>query len=694
VNEQILIVEDSETQALKLRFLLEHEGWRVSCAATGEAALEDLNRSLPALIIADYHLPGLRGDELCRRVRMNVRTRGIPILMLTMEQGFGTEPAGLDSGADDYLSKSVAPDILILRVRTLLRNAQGRLSLPGSPDPLFRRARLLAIDDSPTYLAHLTEVLAGEGYDVTPACNGDEALGYLARGAFDCVVVDLIMPKMDGIEVCRRVAELTRKGKAGPPPAIVMLTSSETQDDMTRGLEAGADDFVGKSSDMTVLKARIRALLRRKFFQEENSRIVEELKNKELETAHARAQREAELNRELKQAYEDLRQTQESVIQQERLRVLGQMASGIAHDINNAISPVTLYTYTLLEREPNLTPRTREVLEIIQRSIEDVAHTVSRMREFYRPREPELELAPVPVNELVQQVVDLTRARWCDIPQQRGVVIDVRLELAGDLPPVAGVESEIREALTNLVFNAVDAMPDGGTLTLRTTPAAATGGRSVNLEIIDAGTGMDPETKRRCLEPFFTSKGERGTGLGLAMVYGVVRRHSAGLEIESEPGSGTTIRLTFPVAAPIEVTADDAASGGSSGLCILLVDDEPILLSSLQEILEADGHCVTTARGGQEAVDAIGDPRRRGSFDVVITDLGMPYVDGGRVAAAAKHAAPHKPVILLTGWGDKLKAEGTIPPGVDCVLSKPPKLRDLRSALAQCADGTLVRVPA
>src|SRR5580692_2280672 len=120
---QILIVEDSETQALKLRYLLEGEGWEVACASTAESALEELNRHLPALIVADYHLPGIRGDELCRHVRMNAATRGIPILMLTAEEAYGSEPAGLDSGADDYVSKSVPSDVLLLRVRALLRSA-------------------------------------------------------------------------------------------------------------------------------------------------------------------------------------------------------------------------------------------------------------------------------------------------------------------------------------------------------------------------------------------------------------------------------------------------------------------------------------------------------------------------------------------------------------------------------------------
>ncbi len=182
----------------------------------------------------------------------------------------------------------------------------------------------------------------------------------------------------------------------------------------------------------------------------------------------ALAAHQTQLYEALHQAYDDLRQTQQAVMQQERLRALGQMASGIAHDINNAISPVALYTESLLENEPGLSTRARDYLGTIQHAIEDVAQTVSRMKEFYRQREPQLTLAPVQMNRLMQQVIDLSRARWNDIPQQRGIVVTMETELASDLPAILGVESEIREALVNLVFNAVDAMPEGGKLTLRT----------------------------------------------------------------------------------------------------------------------------------------------------------------------------------------------------------------------------------
>jgi signal transduction histidine kinase/CheY-like chemotaxis protein len=404
------------------------------------------------------------------------------------------------------------------------------------------------------------------------------------------------------------------------------------------------------------------------------------------------AAHQAQLYGALQRAYDDLRQSQQAIMQQERLRALGEMASGIAHDINNAISPIALYTESLLEREPGLSERARGYLGTIQTAIEDVAETVARMREFYRPREAELVLARVACNRLIEQVINLTRARWSDLPQQRGVVIQLHTELADNLPDVMGSEVEIRDALTNLIFNAVDAMPDGGTLSLRTrVVAGSSSGEAagyVHVEVTDTGVGMDEETRRRCLEPFYTTKGERGTGLGLAMVYGMVQRHSADLEIDSAVRRGTTVRLIFAVAdAPALGTQQSPQlQQPTRRLRILLVDDDPLLIKSLRDILEQEGHHVTVADGGQKGIDAFTASVTRGpQFAVVITDLGMPYVDGRKVAASVKAASAHTPVILLTGWGRRLLADNDIPAHVDRVLSKPPRLAEVRAALAELA---------
>ncbi|MEO8019976.1 MAG: PAS domain S-box protein [Pseudomonadota bacterium] len=398
----------------------------------------------------------------------------------------------------------------------------------------------------------------------------------------------------------------------------------------------------------------------------------------------ALASHQAQLYGALQRAYDDLRTSQQQVMQQERLRALGQMASGIAHDINNAISPIALYTEALLERESTLTERGRSQLEIIQRAIDDIAQTVARMGEFYRQREPQVSLMPVDLNKLIGQVIALTRARWSDMAQQRGAAIEVRTELAPDLPPVAAVESQVRDALINLVFNAVDAMPEGGPLTIRSGLAAGSHSQIVLLEVEDKGLGMDEDTRRRCLEPFFTTKGTRGTGLGLAMVYGVAQRHGANLEIESELGKGTVVRMTFAIAPTAVAVTSGSHRVAASPLRILIIDDDPLLLKSLRDALETDGHDVTSANGGQAGIETFVESHAEGKpYPVVITDLGMPHVDGRKVASTIKSSVPATLVIMLTGWGRRLVAESDVPPGVDQVLSKPPKLIELRAALAR-----------
>ena len=398
------------------------------------------------------------------------------------------------------------------------------------------------------------------------------------------------------------------------------------------------------------------------------------------------AAHQAQLRDTLQAAYDDLRQSRQTVMQQERLRALGQMASGIAHDINNAISPMALHTQSLIETGGNMmTPRLRNYLEIVSRVTDDVTATVARMREFYRERDPDVPLGPLDLNQLADQVIDMTRARWSDLPQRAGVTIEMRTDLAIGLPPARGVDTEIREALTNLIFNAVDAMPQGGRLTVRTGVAPAVdAGRRVQIEVVDTGVGMDDETRRRCLEPFFTTKGERGTGLGLAMVYGVAQRLGADLAIESELGKGTSFRMIFGVAEHVSAPEHKVTAPLSvPSLRILIIDDDPVILDSMRLVLELDGHTVASANDGRAGVDVFRAAHAAGeAFAVVITDLGMPYMDGHEVARAVKETSATTPVILLTGWGRRMTGDRDMPANVDRTLDKPPKLPELREALA------------
>jgi two-component system NtrC family sensor kinase len=522
---QILIVEDSETQALQLRYLLEEEGWDVVRASTAESALEELNRSLPSLIIADYHLPGMQGDELCRKVRMNVDTRGIPILMLTGEEASGSEPAGLDSGADDYASKSVSPGILVLRVRALLRNAGERSSILPLREAHFHRARLLAIDDSPTHLESLAGALSDEGYEITTAASGKAGLELIGKGLFDCVMVDLVMPEMDGIEVCRRIHEM---GLAmDHPMVVIMLTSSESSEDMTRGLEAGADDFVGKSSDMTVLKARIRALLRRKFFQEENRRIREQLLRTELEAAEGRAARE-------------LAETRAGLVAEleRKNRELEAFSYSVSHDLRAPLRIIDGFSKALME------DYAAQLDQNGQRYLGRVRTAAQRMGELI---DDLLQLSKVGRADLRRWRVDLSALAHTVVAELQGTTPGRQVRILIQPGVVAEADHNLlRVVLDNLLGNAwkfttatADAVIEFGVLQQDGVPTYF---------VRDNGAGFDMALVGRLFAPFQRLHSEAsfpGTGIGLATVQRIVDRHGGRVWAESTVERGATFFWTL-----------------------------------------------------------------------------------------------------------------------------------------------------
>jgi signal transduction histidine kinase/ActR/RegA family two-component response regulator len=414
----------------------------------------------------------------------------------------------------------------------------------------------------------------------------------------------------------------------------------------------------------------------------------------------ARAAFHARLHTELRQAYDELRQTQQTVVQQERLKALGHMASGIAHDINNALSPVVGFADLMLRGEHGLTDSGKKYLGHIRTAGEDISRIVARLREFYRRRDDRESLQELDLNALVRHVIDMTRPSWRDVPQSRGITVEVQSDLGPQVPELVGIENEICEALTNLVLNAVDALPNGGRIILRTRvsrPEDVSGGSDapahVTVEVSDTGIGMNEETRKRCLEPFFSTKGKRGAGLGLAMVYGVMERHEGKIEIQSETGKGATFRLVFPVRKMADVAAElQQEEKRAESLQILCIDDEPLLRDLLKEMLERDGHRVEVSDSGQSGLDAFRQAQQHANpFDIVITDLGMPHVDGRQVARVIKGESPATPIIMLTGWGSFMKGDGEAPTHVDGVLSKPPRSRELRETLnrlTQCRNRT------
>jgi len=395
-------------------------------------------------------------------------------------------------------------------------------------------------------------------------------------------------------------------------------------------------------------------------------------------------------------AYDELRRTQQAVVQQERLRALGQMASGIAHDINNAMCPITAYSELLLGTLPNLAKDSQRQLQRISQAAQDVGEIVAHMREFYRRDQNPDKLALINPNQAIQDVIELTRPRWRDQAQRQGLSIHIECQLDAEAPRLLCNAAELREALTNILFNAVDALPQGGVITLSThsvtrhaSEGSATTEQDLHLEVRDNGSGMDEEVRQRCLEPFFSTKGQRGgTGLGLAMVYGMVQRHKGSIEIESTPGHGTCVRLIFPILQQPIPSPRPKPPGLQPGrsMRILCIDDEPNVRELLHDCLENDHHKVSVAPGGREGLEMFRSSLHGDHpFEVVITDLGMPDMDGFHVARAIKAESPQTPILMLTGWGTMLKAEGEAAPEVDAVLSKPPRMQELNSLLLRLA---------
>lgn len=383
-----------------------------------------------------------------------------------------------------------------------------------------------------------------------------------------------------------------------------------------------------------------------------------------------------ETNRELERALEELKTTQQQVIQHERLSAIGQMASGIAHDFNNTLTPILGFTELLLENDALLSNKVeaRRCLSMLRTSAKDAASVVSRLREFYRPAEADEKFPIVDLAKIVEQAVSLTEPKWRRQTQAHGINVEVTTEVLAT-PFIAGQESPLREVLTNLIFNAVDAMPQGGRIVLQTSLE----GEEAVIRVRDNGTGMSESVRQRCLEPFFSTKGEKGTGLGLAMVYGIIERHRGKLEIESAVGEGTTfiIRLPAEQRASAPATAQPCSEKAKSSLNILVVDDDPPILEVLQRFLRYDGHTVVTATSGREGLEKF----QSNLFDLVVVDRVMPEMTGEQTARFMKQARPETPVIMLTGYGGLIEVSGSQPEAVDVVLSKPVTFDALRHTI-------------
>ena len=519
---------------------------------------------------------------------------------------------------------------------------------------MLQTARLLLVDDNVANICLMTNILNRIGVRfIESTTDPRETFALVDRFKPDLIMLDLNMPHLDGFAVMQQLGRIIPRETFLP---ILVVSSDSTGETTRRALAAGAADIQAKPFNTSELFMRVRNLLQMRFMH----RQLQD-QNETLEIKVAERTRE-------------LRAAQQQVIIQERLRAFGEMAGGVVHDFNNALMSVIGYSELLLHDDEQLADlqTTRRFLKVINTAGMDASNVISRLRDFYRPREAIDLFSRVDLNEIIEQSVPLTQPKWKDHALAEGRQIMLVLDLA-KVPAISGNASDLREIATNLIFNAVDAMPNGGTITLR---SCSIGGDAV-FEVIDTGVGMTEEVRQRCLEPFFSTKGEKGTGLGLSMVFGIVKRHEGSVEIESEKGKGTLFRIRLPA----QIVGEDAAPEGNFDLGrsvnVLVVDDEPISRDVISRYLVTDGHRVVTAINGHEALERM----KVESFDLLITDHAMPGMNGIQFAATVRQTCPEQPILLVTGFDEGRVDPSTFQGEIDLVMRKPVPRRDLRRAL-------------
>jgi signal transduction histidine kinase len=525
--------------------------------------------------------------------------------------------------------------------------------------PLNPNARLLLVDDCVANISLLENILNRFGFtQIETVTDSRETFARIEQFKPDLIILDLNMPHLDGFAVMQHLSKTVPRDTFLP---VLVLTADTTGETKRKALSSGATDLVTKPFNPSEVFMRIRNLLEIRFLH-----LELHAQNQTLEVKVAERTRE-------------LRDMQQQVIAQERLRAFGEMAGGIVHDFNNALMSVVGYSDILLNdanmlRDPK---KAREFLEIINIAGHDAAQVISRLRDFYRPRELTDLFARVDLNEIIEQVVPITQPKWKGQALAEGRTIIMQLDLA-KLPAVSGNAAELREIATNLVFNAVDAMASGGVITLR---SSAEAGMAV-MEVSDTGSGMSEEVRRRCLEPFFSTKGEKGTGLGLSMVFGIVKRHGGSVEIESTPGEGTTFRIRLPTLAERQPAAEKQVPEIKRCLHVLLVDDDAVSRGVLESYLTADGHRVVTKASAYDALECF----EWGGFDLLITDHAMPGMNGVQLGAAVRTKCAGQPVILVTGFSAGTMGRDEAADSVDLVLRKPVQRSELRRAIVSVME--------
>jgi signal transduction histidine kinase len=667
VRPKILHVEDNPDNRMLVRSVLAPAGYTVVEAPDGLSGIEAALREQPAVILLDINLPGVDGYEVVAILRSFPHLADTPIIAVTAYAMAGDRERTLVAGCDGYIEKPIDVDRLADQVSQFLGGKRERVQ-DGKEGVYLRELnqhlvyRLLQrVEDLKRLNGHFVrraaqlERLHAAMQDVTSELDVKALLERLLPPLAEALgsrslTVELVEPAGFRVSVTPP-SVTTRPSVAEAADLGETWTEVEWRVPLTaRGRDLGSMVArhhlpPGAAADEEQL---LKLVARQVATAIENSRLYEHVTR----TLHA------------------LEESQQRIVQGERLRALGEMAGGVAHDFNNVLA-IIIGRAEVIAVDVEDSEIRRQIDVIIQAAL-DATQTVKRIQEFTRVRRSR-DFRTVDVRQIIDEVLEMTRSRWKDEAEGRGIRYEIKVK--GDVvPPVEGEPSELREALTNILFNALDAMPEGGAVTFTT---GAKDGR-VLCSVADSGIGMPEDVRQRVFDPFFTTKGERGTGLGLSVVYGIVARHGGEVEVESRLGHGTTFTLRLPVATRlVQGVAGAPPLPPVRSARVLVVDDEPEILTAVGDLLRHDGH-IPTLCGDPESAAALVD---QGAFDLVITDLGMPGLSGWDIARLVKLRAPGTAVAMITGWSDRIDSEYARTNGVEHVIAKPFRRDDLRRVM-------------
>ena len=363
---------------------------------------------------------------------------------------------------------------------------------------------------------------------------------------------------------------------------------------------------------------------------------------------------------------------EDQLLQAEKLRALAEMASGVAHDFNNALAVILGNTQLLLYDAQD--EESKKSLKTIEKVAKDSAQTVRRLQDFTRKRTHQ-ELLNVDVNSMIKDCIEITKPKWKDEVQRRGILIEIVSNLE-EIPSVLGNASELREVITNMIFNAIEAMPEGGKIEIRTYQKR----KQVFIQISDTGIGIAEEVRKKIFEPFFTTKPFTNTGLGLSMSYGIIKRLGGEFEVESKVGRGTVFTIILPIGGEQREEAVPSLTIKKGRRAhILVIDDEEFVRSVLSRTLAQVNYQVTLAENGEKGIQLF----KEREFDMVLTDLGMPGMSGWEVCRMIKEISPNTPIGMITGWGMEMNRNKMEEYGLNFVISKPFDLNQILNVVAE-----------